>query len=185
MLFRSQLVNDILDLERLNIGAGRLVAEEFDPAALAHALEAEFRVMVERKGLVFEVVVEGDPPVMYTDRRQVAQVLTNLGANAVKFTDTGVIMVKVSEGERGHVVFAVSDTGCGIEPDEIACVFDEFSQVSKTGMKPDGTGLGLAISQRIAERLGGSLEATSVPGHGSTFVLTLPASWSVPLRTLG
>ncbi|MDP2151205.1 MAG: ATP-binding protein [Parvibaculum sp.] len=152
-----ELVNDILDLERIDAG----MAEVFER-------------MSAEKGLWFRATVE--PGVsLVTDRRHLEQILWNILGNAVKFTRDGGVSLTVN-GVDSFVVFEVSDTGVGIDPMRIESIFDEFVQVSQHAGSSQGTGLGLAISRRLADLLGGRITVSSVGGEGSVFKLEVPTT---------
>jgi len=176
------VINDILDLSKIE--AGRLEVEPGDcePVRIAEEVCSLLRVRAVEKGLDLEWSMGGPAPRrIRTDARRVKQVLLNLVGNAVKFTERGSIRVVVSMGgdaEAGRVVrFRVTDTGIGIAPDKIASLFEPFMQADETmSRRFGGTGLGLAVSLRLVEMLGGSIEVRSEPGVGSEFTLTLPVS---------
>jgi len=174
------LVNDLLDLARIE--AGRLELH-FAPAslrALLRGIEASFGPAAADKGVRLVVRVDARvPAAVVVDAERVCQIAVNLVGNAVKFTQRGQISLDLAAEPAGDravdLVFAASDTGIGIADADLARVFGEFEQVgaAQTG-RAGGTGLGLAISRRLAERMGGSLAVASTPGAGSRFTLTLP-----------
>ena len=134
------------------------------------------RPIAEEKGLEF--FLEADSPVyLRSDRGKLRQIVTNLISNALKFTESGHVRVRVSSTERDCEV-SVIDSGPGISNDQIVSIFDEFTQAARrTDVRPDGTGLGLAISRKLARLLGGDVVASSEVGVGSTFTLCLPLVW--------
>ena len=169
------LINDVLDLSRIEAGRADVFPADVNPASVAEMALSTVRPLIDEKQLALKVNVGDDLPTMYTDENKVRQILLNLLSNAVKFTDTGEISVAVGlDGDR--VSFAVSDSGVGISAEDRKHIFDEFRQVDgSTTRKYGGTGLGLAICLRLARLLGGDIEVSSEPGEGSTFTLKLPA----------
>ncbi len=168
------LINDILDLSRIEAGRMPVRIEAFAPGALAEEALATVAVMASQKGVKLESHYAAALPLMESDAQRVRQILINLIGNAVKFTEAGTVRLD-GEVTNGMLSFAVSDTGSGIAPDHLPRLFQEFSQIdSSSTRKHGGTGLGLAISRRIARLLGGDIAVQSVPGQGSTFTVTLP-----------
>lgn len=172
-----RLLNDILDLSKIDAGQMTVVREPFD---LAHALRSSTRLMsvaVERKGLTLALEVDDAIPLQVEgDSLRVRQILINLIGNAVKFTETGGITVSARVAEDAEtLVIAVADTGIGIAPERQKAIFDEFVQEDDTTARRfGGTGLGLAISRRLAGLMGGRLALESTPGMGTTMTLILP-----------
>jgi CheY-like chemotaxis protein/signal transduction histidine kinase/CHASE3 domain sensor protein len=182
-----RLINDILDLSKIEAGKMELVIDDLPLAALERSLRRTFGHVAQDKGLVFEVLVDaGMPPVLHTDGTRLEQVAVNLLGNAFKFTTEGAVRVRIGRPDPATAVPAallgqplvaieVSDTGIGIPPDKFARVFQAFEQVdASTSRQYGGSGLGLAICKRIAVLLGGDIALRSVPGEGSTFTLLLP-----------
>ena len=166
--------------------------ERFTLAALIEDIQATFRPLTAEKGLDFDVSVAASaPPELVTDRQRLRQVLGNLLSNAVKFTERGRVTMRVtatsadstgtggatgSPEERSVAVFSVTDTGIGISPENVAVIFGAFQQGDGTlSRRYGGTGLGLSIASEVSALLGGTISATSDLGHGSTFILTVPA----------
>jgi signal transduction histidine kinase len=170
------LINDILDLSRIEAGGSEATPAAFKLSDVVNAAAETIRPLVDAAGLAFVLDDACEDVSLCTDEQKIHQVLVNLLGNAVKFTDAGSIALRVRVPDPDTVRFEVEDTGVGIAPDDLAAVFGEFVQVAHDGGKPEGTGLGLAISRRITLLLGGTLTATSDPGEGSVFVLTLPRS---------
>ncbi len=173
------IINDILDFSKIEAGRIELDLIDFDVRETAEAVGELFGARAHEKGLELVVDVGGDlPPCVHGDPTRVRQVLTNLIANAVKFTATGEIVLSVrsepGEGGEAQVRFEVRDTGIGIAPDALPRLFESFTQAdSSTTRRFGGSGLGLAICKRLTERMGGEIGAASQPGAGSTFWFTL------------
>ncbi|RZL65676.1 MAG: response regulator [Variovorax sp.] len=170
------LINDILDIAKVEAGKMELVPEDVPVARLADSLSMTFTPLAEQKRIAFRSVVRPDvPAALHTDRQRVEQVLKNLLSNALKFTDRGEVTLTVSAAEDGGADFAVADTGIGIAPDQQDVIFEAFRQADgTTSRRYGGTGLGLSISRDLAGLLGGTIDVDSVPGRGSTFTLRLP-----------
>ncbi|MFJ9775721.1 HAMP domain-containing protein [Kitasatospora sp. NPDC101157] len=184
-----QLINDILDLSKVEAGKMDINPEPIPLRTLLDYVEATFRPMTSQKSLAFGVRTgEGVPAELLTDEYRLRQVLRNLLSNAVKFTEKGSVELLIEtvgesqapeEARRGGpvVAFRVIDTGIGIAPQHLETVFGAFQQADgTTSRKYGGTGLGLSISREIAFLLGGIITAESTPGHGSTFTLYLPVA---------
>jgi signal transduction histidine kinase/HAMP domain-containing protein len=170
------LINDILDLSKIEAGRMELDVETFDvPAALDNALTV-VRERAQRHGIALSLQVEPEVGTAHADERKFKQILLNLLTNAVKFTpDGGKVDVHV-ELVDGVLQVAVADSGIGIAPEDQAAVFEEFKQVGRHYTnKQEGTGLGLTLTKRFVELHGGSLTLQSQPGKGSTFTFTLPS----------
>jgi signal transduction histidine kinase/DNA-binding response OmpR family regulator len=173
------LINNILDLSKIEAGRMTMNEQVFSPRALLANLEEMFRLRAADRGLRMEFACDEDVPnLLRTDESKVRQVLLNLLGNALKFTITGQVAVRVSQVSPGNpalVRFVVEDTGSGISPDEIQMIFEPFTQASSGRKLQQGTGLGLAISSQLVDLLGGKLEVESREGEGSTFSFTIPA----------
>ncbi len=166
------LINDVLDISKVEAGKLNVEASSFTLAELAADIERSFRPLAQRKNLALTIDTAPGDARLHTDRGRLEQILRNLLANAVKFTEQGAVEATFSaEGERA--VFRVRDTGAGIAPEEIGRIFDAFHQV-ENGARPEGTGLGLSIAQRLAALMGGDIEVDSALGEGSTFTLRIP-----------
>ncbi len=178
-----QLINDILDLSRVEAGRMELHPERFALGALVDDLRAIFRPLTTEKGLEFVAgpLPSGLPAELVTDRQRLRQILHNLLSNAVKFTEQGRVELRITAssapGSAAPVIaFAVTDTGVGISEQNLEVIFGAFQQGDgTTSRRYGGTGLGLAICRELATQLGGRLTAESVPGEGSTFTLYLPS----------
>ena len=173
------LINDILDIARIESGRGQLTLTEIDPGeTCARALET-VRPLAAERGLELKAG-HGDLPRISTDEDKLQQLLINLLSNAVKFTERGEIELTVEEvGDR--VRFVVRDTGVGITPEVLPYIFDKFRQADGSSTRRfEGTGLGLAICRSLAKILGGEITVESLVGRGSTFTLTLPKTGPGP-----
>jgi signal transduction histidine kinase/HAMP domain-containing protein/ActR/RegA family two-component response regulator len=175
------LINDILDLSRVEAGKLDIHPERFALASLAEDLRTVFGPLAAEKSLEFSVeTAAGVPAEVATDRKRLRQILHNLLSNAVKFTERGRVALRIglarqADGEEPAIVFSVTDTGIGISDDNLKTIFEAFQQGDgTTSRRYGGTGLGLAISREVAEQLGGRIAAQSEPGGGSTFTLYLP-----------
>ncbi|SMF28870.1 response regulator [Desulfovibrio gilichinskyi] len=167
------LINDILDLSKIESGRMDLFLNNFSPAELLEDVSTTIRPMAERKSLSFIVKIDYYQS-MFSDRDKIRQILLNLMSNAVKFSDKGTIEVLLTTEEE-HLVLHVKDTGIGIAIENQEAIFDEFRQVDgSTSRKHEGTGLGLAICRKLANMLEGELKVASELGQGSTFTLRLP-----------
>ncbi|HZT38712.1 MAG TPA: ATP-binding protein [Bryobacteraceae bacterium] len=169
-----ELINDILDLSKIEAGRVELKLEWFDLAALIEEAVASVRPLADNKQLQLSLDL---PPAlnMRGDRVRVREILSNLLSNAIKFTPEGGRIAVSAASEDPLVRFAVQDTGVGIPPEEHASIFDKFHQVGATtkGVR-EGTGLGLAITKRLVEMHAGTITVQSEPGRGSRFSVTLP-----------
>ncbi len=168
------LVNDVLDLARIEAAQMSLVLEECDPAALVREAVETARSLVEARGLELRTEIEPALPSLHIDPTRIRQVLFNLLNNAARFTERGSVTVRA--GKRGKdLVVSVADTGVGIAPEHLPIIFEEFQQADGgTRRRHEGAGLGLAISRRFVELHGGRIWAESEVGRGSTFYFSLP-----------
>jgi signal transduction histidine kinase/CheY-like chemotaxis protein len=171
------LINDILDLSKIEAGQMEIEPEPFNLPGCLEAVGDNFRPMAEGKGLAFRVELDRDlPQQLVSDEIRVRQVVTNLASNAVKFTDRGEVTLAARRDGPDGVVVEVRDTGPGIAEEDIPKIFDQFRQLDgATTRRAGGTGLGLSIVRRLVELLGGRLEVRSRLGVGSTFEVHLPA----------
>ncbi len=176
------LINDILDLAKIESGTMQVTVEALAFTAIQFELERTFQPTAASKGLRLEVLLdEALPTTLATDPRRLQQILKNLLSNALKFTERGGVTVRIWPVEGDRVAFAVSDTGIGIAPDQQQGIFGAFQQADgTTSRRYGGTGLGLSISLQLAELLGGSIELESQPDEGSTFTLYLPQRHDAP-----
>ena len=171
------LINDILDIAKVEAGKLDVVAEELPLARLGEGLRMNFAPLAAQKRLGFRLEIGPDAPAsLVSDRQRVEQILKNLLSNALKFTERGEVALTVSGRPEGGAAFAVSDSGIGIPADQQELIFEAFRQADgTTSRRYGGTGLGLSISRDLTRLLGGTLGVHSVPGSGSTFTLQLPA----------
>ena len=180
------LINDVLNFAKLDTGQVEFRIEEIAVKPVLDGLEDLIRPQVDAKGLLYHHKECEENPVVRADPEKVRQILLNLLANAVKFTEPGGEVTLGCDCASDAVTLSVRDTGRGIEADQLARVFDAFVQVDRhlTPTSQQGVGLGLAISRDLAIGMGGSLEAASEVGRGSTFTLTLPRVYptSAPRR---
>ena len=168
------LINDILDLSKVEAGRMELDRADFDlPAAIGNALSL-VRERAQRRGIALASTLDPAIGTIHADERKVKQVLLNLLSNALKFTPEGGAIGVRAGVEGAFVEVAVSDTGVGISPEDQAAVFEEFRQVGAASKKVEGTGLGLAISRKFVELHGGTIRVESELGRGATFAFTLP-----------
>lgn len=178
------LINDILDLSKIEADRLEVFPEPVDLTSLVRNLAENVKPLVEKKGLIWQSRVEEGIPRVCTDRGRLYQILQNLASNAIKFTERGEVSLHVRR--RGEEVeFSVEDTGVGIPESALPHIFESFRQVNGTlARRHEGTGLGLAISKKLAERLGGRIWAESCLGKGSVFHVSIPLVWkgSGPIR---
>jgi signal transduction histidine kinase len=174
-----RLIDDVLDLARLEEGRMKLAARPFEPEKLLREVVDGHRALADENENALELQLHGDLGEMESDPRRLRQVLASLVTNALKFTQKGAVRVEASAedwaGAPG-VRFTISDTGAGIAPEMAARLFEAFSQSDDSDTrKHGGLGLGLAIASRLAVALGGRIEVETQPGRGSTFTLRLPS----------
>ena len=168
------LINDVLDLSKIEAGQLTLAIEDYSMAALVKQALSTTESLARTKGLALTAQIQDGLPLGRGDERRLTQVLLNLIGNAVKFTDKGEVAI-TAEAADGRFTVAVRDTGPGIAEADQARIFEEFQQVDNTNTrKKGGTGLGLAIAKKIMEMHGGTLTVQSAPGQGSTFRMILP-----------
>ncbi|HET9159915.1 MAG TPA: ATP-binding protein [Caulobacteraceae bacterium] len=169
------ILNDVLDLSKIEAGKLELEAAEFDVSDLARGAHAAFTAIANKKGLSFDLKVEKAAKGVYLgDSTRVRQILYNLVSNALKFTDEGQVRVVVDRQDQ-DLVLVVSDSGIGIAPDRLAHLFEKFEQAdASTTRRFGGTGLGLSICRELATLMGGKITAQSAPGEGARFTVRLP-----------
>jgi PAS domain S-box-containing protein len=170
-----RLINDILDIERIESGRATMELRPVDAAELIHQSVDVMAAMAERSGV--RLFAWADPQPLEADPDRILQVFTNLLSNAIKFSPPGGEVVVTMERQAGEVLFRVRDQGRGIPADRLESIFERFQQVdSSDAREKGGTGLGLAICRSIVQQHGGRIWVESTPGEGSTFTFTLPAA---------
>ena len=182
------LINDVLDLSKVESGKMEAFAETFDLREMVEEVGSTVGALMDKKKnrLVLDLGGGTDAVLgaMHSDVTRVRQILLNLLSNAAKFTENGTITLSVSRNNDDRVRFAVSDTGIGMTPEQLAKLFQRFQQADvSTTRQFGGTGLGLALTKAFAAMLGGEIEVTSVSGTGSTFAATLPARLDAEMVT--
>ncbi|HZO28195.1 MAG TPA: GAF domain-containing protein [Chloroflexota bacterium] len=175
------LINDILDLSKIEAGRMDLDLEMFDVGQMVQDVQAIVQPLVEKNDNTLVVTCPDDMGEMRADQTKVRQTLFNLLSNAAKFTDHGTISLMVQRESANWITFAVADTGIGMTAEQLGRLFEAFSQAeASTRSKYGGTGLGLAISRHFCRLMGGDLTVESTYGQGSTFTVRLPAVVTVP-----
>lgn len=169
----TALVDDLLDLARLESARGQVHPEPLDPHDLLSRAAERLRPQTERARLLLRVEVDAGLPLVLADRARVEQVVLNLVHNAIKFTPAGGSITVAARVAEGMLEVAVTDTGSGIPEADLARVFERFYKTDRA-RRSEGTGLGLAIAKHIVQAHGGGITATSAPGAGASFVFTLP-----------
>lgn len=170
------LINDILDISKVEAGKLELVPELIPIGRLVDSLRMTFEPLASQKQLGFKArVAAATPQSIFTDHQRLEQILKNLLSNAIKFTEQGEISIDISPAPNGGISFAVTDSGIGIAEENQALIFEAFQQADGSiSRRYGGTGLGLSISRDLASLLGGNITVRSKPGEGSTFTLVLP-----------
>lgn len=170
------LINDILDLSRIEAGHVELSDEVVVVDSALQRLRETFEPMARQKGLALQIEADAlAPSQLVVDSQRLQQILKNLLANAVKFTEHGKVSLHVRAAGNGRIRFEVCDTGIGIAREQLDVIFEAFRQADgSTRRRYGGTGLGLSISRDLAERMGGYIQVDSEPGRGSCFILELP-----------
>ncbi|MDB5367558.1 MAG: signal transduction histidine kinase [Rhodospirillales bacterium] len=170
------LIEDVLDLSRIEAGKERVERVTFDLYADVAETVSMLQIQARRKGLLLAVQIAAEvPDQVQGGRQQLRQILFNLIANAIKFTDTGSVRLRIRPTPAGPIAFDVIDTGVGIEPEHLSRIFDSFTQVDESvGRRHDGAGLGLAIVKQLTELMHGTVSVQSVPKSGSVFTVEVP-----------
>ena len=173
------LINDILDLSKIDAGKMEMHLESVETAPLIEEVAATIRPLAEKNGNRVDVDCATDLGPVRADPMRLRQALLNLASNAAKFTDNGTIKIaggRAREDGRDWTVLSVSDTGIGMTPQQVSRLFQDFVQAdASTTRKYGGTGLGLAISRRFCRMMGGDISVESAPRRGSTFTIRLPS----------
>jgi PAS domain S-box-containing protein len=170
------LINDLLDLARIESGKIEIVTESVACQPVINEVMSTLRPLADAKGLIFEVSMPAQDVMVQTDRRALSQILINLTNNAIKFTEAGLVRLEVAKpgADDGFIELRVIDSGVGLKPEDQENLFKAFTQLGAGHI--GGTGLGLHLSQKLAELLDGSICFTSEFGKGSTFILSLRRS---------
>jgi signal transduction histidine kinase len=169
-----RLINDVLDLSKIEAGHMELALGDYSVEDVVTTVKSSLRSLAEEKGLDFVTAVQPDLPLCSGDATRITQCLTNLAGNALKFTRDGRVEIRI-ELRGDAFLFAVSDTGIGIPPEQVEHIFEEFRQVDATITREfGGTGLGLSITKRFVELHGGRIWVESELGKGSTFFFSVP-----------
>jgi len=170
------LINDILDISKIEAGKFELVVDAVSPRTLIQRWQAQMEILARQKGLDFQVRVDSSlPETVYIDEEAVTKIATNLLSNAFKFTEKGVVALDAKRANADEWVLVVSDSGIGIPNEAKAYIFESFRQVDGSVRRAyGGTGLGLSIVQRLCKQMGGSIQVESAVGRGSTFTVRLP-----------
>ncbi|HLY27230.1 MAG TPA: ATP-binding protein [Aggregatilineales bacterium] len=187
----QSLINDVLDMSKIEAGQMSIIKEACDPAQIIKEAAALARDTIERKGLIFEVKLPPQMPFLWLDKTRIRQVILNLLSNANRFTDEGKISLS-AEMITSTLRISVADTGLGIAESDLSSVFVEFHQLEGSlARRYEGSGLGLTLSKQFVELHGGRLwvESEGKPGKGSTFYVDLPvtskaAAWQAPVQTV-
>lgn len=176
------MVNNIIDMARVESGKCKTSAEEVDIVDIMNAVKATADPLAIKKGISLWFEAMTGIPIVLTDWEAARKILTNLVGNALKFTDAGgSVTASAKTDDSGTLTVEVSDTGCGIAQEDLALIFDRFGQASSTHPEGEqGSGLGLSLSRQLAAMIGATLEVTSQPGEGSTFSLRFPVSANAP-----
>jgi signal transduction histidine kinase len=169
-----RLINDVLDLSKIEAGRMELSLTDYSVQEVVETARTSLRSLAAEKGLDFTAEIQDDIPLAYGDGKRITQCLTNLVGNALKFTKQGSVTIRARlDGDQ--VVFSVTDTGIGIPNDQLDHIFGEFRQVdSSVSREFGGTGLGLSITKTFVELHGGRIWVESEPGRGSTFHFAIP-----------
>lgn len=174
------LINDILDLSKIEAGHVEVRPERVNLQRLAGDIRQLFQPVADERGLAFAITLDDDcPSAVDTDRQRLEQILKNLLSNAFKFTEQGSVRLTLSPAPGDRLALSVTDTGIGISAEQSDSIFEAFRQADGTiSRRYGGTGLGLSISRELARLLGGAITLDSRPGEGSTFTLTIPLAYA-------
>ncbi len=173
------LINDILDFSKIEAGKMQLAPEQFDIVTLMQDVVTTAHPMIEKNGNLLKLHCAPDLGTMYADLTKVRQILLNLLSNAAKFTEQGVITIRVMRNNHDTICFRISDTGIGMSEEQLLMLFQEFTQANASTTRTyGGTGLGLSLSRRFCQLMGGTISVESQAGVGSTFIVQLPMTGS-------
>tara|TARA_B100000131_G_C17936317_1_gene540467 strand:- start:76 stop:858 length:783 start_codon:yes stop_codon:yes gene_type:complete len=171
------LINDILDLSKIEAGKMELHIEKFKFSDILKQIEATAKPLVEKNKNEFIILNKTKSLTLQNDQTKLRQILFNMLSNAAKFTKNGKITLSVETVKTNDIKFDIIDTGIGMSKEQLENVFEEFTQAeSSTSKDYGGTGLGLPISKKMAEMMGGKIDAKSSKGEGTTFTITLPVT---------
>ncbi|MDP1534242.1 MAG: ATP-binding protein, partial [Rubrivivax sp.] len=171
------LINDVLDISKIEAGQLEVGREPFDLGASLVKVAAIVQPLAEKKQLALNLPAQPGLARALGDAHRVEQILLNLLSNAIKFTESGTVSLRAAAADGGRIRVDIADTGIGIAPQDMAALFEPFRQIdSRLSRQHEGTGLGLAISRRLARLMGGSIEVDSRVHEGSVFSLLLPAA---------
>jgi signal transduction histidine kinase len=172
------LINDVLDLSRVDAGRLQLSCDWLAPEQLIADVHQMIKPLAEKQEVELRLSQSEELPAIYADAARVKQILYNLLSNGIKFNQPrGRVSLDVST-DHETISWCVSDTGVGIRKEDLARLFRDFERIEQRGPKPDGTGLGLALTKRLVELHGGTIQVESLPGKGSTFTVRMPRKWS-------
>lgn len=171
----SELVDDLLDIAKIEAGKISIHCQEFSAVDMFSALRGMLRPLLVSETLTLNFANPAEDLKLFSDEAKLSQILKNFISNALKFTESGTIEITATEIDSDRIKFEVSDTGIGIDPKDIGVIFEEFGQIeSKLQRNVKGTGLGLPLCKKLADLLGGDVSVVSSPGLGSTFSVTIP-----------
>ena len=177
----TRMINDLLDLSRIESGRMDLHPSPVNLGSLAREVVETLQPMAQERSLILEAHIPATVVLIQVDRDKLIQIFTNLINNALKFTESpGTVTVEVRQLENGLIQACVVDTGCGIPLEEQQTIFERFYRGQSSEIKNRGAGLGLAITKSLVELHGGSIWVASTPGEGSRFCFTLPVTQSTP-----
>ena len=169
------IVNNVLDLSKIEAGKMEVICESFDLVQIIHEIAETAKVLIGRKQVDIDVIANDGPIFMNSDSVKIRQILTNLMSNAVKFTEKGKVVFEMSI-KNNMVMVSVRDTGIGIREEDLSRLFIAFNQLEDGKSKRyEGTGLGLTIAQNLLNLLGGAISIASKYGEGTTFTVHLPS----------
>jgi signal transduction histidine kinase len=173
----ATLINDVLDIERIEAGRMPLQISQFPVQDVVREVLEELQGVIAQSSATVNVALPVDLPRLKSDRQKLKQILVNLLSNALKYTKDGTVEITAEhENPGGRITLRVRDTGVGIAPEDHTRIFEPFQQAKRVITRPQGgTGLGLAISRRLARMLGGDIAVQSQLGAGSTFTVVIPA----------
>ena len=176
------VLNDVLDLSKIEAGKLTLFEEDFDAEAAIETARENFEIMAKAKGLTFAVTIADEAKGWWRgDADRLRQIIGNLLSNAVKFTPSGAVSAAVDVSPAGGLRIVVKDSGVGISPEKLPSLFEKFTQADNSATRRfGGTGLGLAICRELTQMMGGSINVESLEGHGSTFTVELPLTRGRP-----